>query len=215
MFREAIKNSIDTIKRYQSWVWLLILLNISFLAIATTMVRAGIPWVIESRDIYLKEIPKLPYLKPLTGGLSPYLSLKIIYTFLFNLVFGAFLSTTLTGIIFFLPILINIYRAWFVGIVFYGFITSPIAAMVFLLTLLLEFGGYILSSVAGIVIGLAILFPDRYGTKGRLSALRKAIEEAGLIYIMVIILLFIGAVWEMSIIHILMGGFASPPKPLG
>ena len=201
-----VGRSMSIIREYSFWVWLLVVLNLTSLIIGSSMVRAGIPWVIEQRESYLKEIPALPYLKPLIGPLSPYLGLKIIYTFLFNLIFGAFLSTTLPGIVFFLPILMNIYRAWFVGVVFYGFTSSAVGGMVFLITLLFEFGGYIISSVAGIVVGLALLFPRRYG-RDRKEALRIAVKEAGYMYVMVAILLFIGAVWEMPTIHFLtMGG---------
>lgn len=200
--KNTLSKSIETIRNYSFWVWLLVILNITFIVIATSMVRAGVPWVIEHREHFLKELPNLPYLKPIIGPLSPYLSLKILYTFSFNLIFGAFISTTITGIIFFFPILISMYRAWFVGVVFYGFATSPVAAVVFLLTLFLEFGGYILSSVAGINIGLSIIFPGRYG-KSRLTALTQAIKEAGYIYIIVAIFLLLGAIWEMTSIHFL------------
>ncbi len=204
MIGEVVGRSVRTIREYSFWVWLLVVLNITSLIIGSSMVRAGIPWVIEQREVYLKEIPSLPYLQPLIGPLSPYLSLKIIYTFLFNLIFGALLSTTIPGLIFFLPILINIYRAWFVGVVFYGFTSSLVGGLIFLITLVFEFGGYILSSVAGIVIGLSILFPGRYG-RDRREAIGTALREAGYIYIMVIIFLFLGAVWEMTTIHLLRG----------
>lgn len=202
MAGEIIRRSISIIREYSFWVWFLVILNLTFLIIGSSMIKAGIPWVIEQRETYLKEIPTLPYLKPLVGPLSPYLSLKIIYTFLFNLIFGAFLSTTLPGVVFFLPILINIYRAWFVGVVFYGFTSSTVGGIVFLLTLLFEFGGYVFSSVAGIVIGLSLLFPKRYG-RDRKEALKVATKEAAYIYVMVVILLFLGAVWEMTTIHFL------------
>ncbi len=205
-----LRRSIDVARVHSFWIWLLIGLNITFLFVGSSMVRAGIPWVIEQREVYLKEIQNLPYLKPLVGPLSPYLGLKILYTFLFNLIFGAFLSTTLPGVIFFLPILINIYRAWFVGVVFYGFTSSVAGGIIFLFTLFFEFGGYILSSVAGIILGMALLFPYRYGGS-RKEAMRRAIRDGAYLYVLVVMFLLIGAIWEMTTLHYLSSGRGLKP----
>jgi len=82
----------------------LIVTNIVFLFFGQWMIANGIPGVVELKKEFLKQLPEMGYLKPLSGPLAPYLSLKIAYTFLFNLIFGALLSTTAPGIIFLLPI---------------------------------------------------------------------------------------------------------------
>src|SRR3990172_4188985 len=81
----------------------LIVTNIVFLFFGQWMIANGIPGVVELKKEFLKQLPEMGYLKPLSGPLAPYLSLKIAYTFLFNLIFGALLSTTAPGIIFFFP----------------------------------------------------------------------------------------------------------------
>lgn len=141
------------------------------------------------------------YLKPLTGPLAPYLSLKILYTFGFNLIVGAFLSTTLPGIIFFLPYLITVFRAWIVGVLFYGTMPTSLHMALFYGTFILEFGGYVFSSAAGINIGLSLLNPAWKAKETRIEAVKTAIEDAKLLFVFVATFLFLGAVWEMTWLH--------------
>ncbi len=156
------------------------------------------PGVLDLRAEQLKEIEKLGYLKPLTGVLADSLTLKILYTFFFNLIFGAFLSTTLTGMLFFLPYLIAVWRSFIIGILFYGQDISPGMTIVFYGTFILEFGGYCLSSAVGTDVGLAILWPSRKGTRSRKEAFLKAVRNGTKLYILIILILILGAIWEIT-----------------
>jgi uncharacterized membrane protein SpoIIM required for sporulation len=70
-------------------------------------------------------------------------------------------------------------------------------------TLILELGAYVFSAVAGVNISLSTIFPSRYQTESRLFAFKEALKDTGRIYILVIILLALGAIWEMGGIYIL------------
>jgi uncharacterized membrane protein SpoIIM required for sporulation len=65
-------------------------------------------------------------------------------------------------------------------------------------TLLLELGAYVFSGTAGINIALAPLMPQREGTQSRFAAFKAAWEDAARLYVIVIILLALGAIWEMT-----------------
>ncbi len=199
--KEFLERSWQNISKLKRWVSVLIFVNISFFLLGYGMVEFGYPHVLEFRERQLHEIPSLPYLQPLLGALSPYLSFKILYTFLFNLIVGAFVSTTLTGIVFILPLIITMFRAWFVGVVFHGFLTSPLFAIVFIGTFILEFGAYVLSASVGIRVGCALIFPERCYSLKRREAFVASLKDSFWVYIMVMILLFLGAIWEMTWLH--------------
>lgn len=200
-------------KELKSLIIFLIITNIVFLFFGQWMIAQGIPGVVEFKKEALKQLADVGYLKPLTGPLTPYLPLKIAYTFLFNLIFGAFLETTAPGIVFFVPYLITVFRAWVVGVIFYGTTPTLLHLLVFYGTFILEFGGYVFSSAAGINIGLSILNPAWKGKETRAEALKTAMTDMKLLFVMAATLLFLGAVWEMGWLH-LFGVYAEKLIPI-
>ncbi|MBI5047732.1 MAG: stage II sporulation protein M [Deltaproteobacteria bacterium] len=188
-------------KELKTLITFLIITNIVFLFFGQWMIATGVSGAVEFKKEFLKQLPEMGYLKPLSGPLAPYLSLKIAYTFLFNLIFGALLSTTAPGIIFFLPYIITVFRAWVIGVIFYGTTSTPIHYAIFYGTFILEFGGYVFSSAAGINIGLSLLNPTWKGKETRLEAFKAAVKDASLLFVIMATLLFLGAVWEMSWLH--------------
>jgi len=199
--KELYLKAWEKTKEMKTLITFLIITNIVFLIFGQWMIALGIPGVVELKKEILKELPEMGYLKPLTGPLAPYLSLKILYTFGFNLIVGAFLSTTLPGIIFFLPYLITVFRAWIVGVIFYGIMPTSLHMALFYGTFILEFGGYVFSSAAGINIGLSLLNPAWKAKETRGEAVKTAIEDAKLLFVFVATFLFLGAVWEMTWLH--------------
>jgi len=127
----------------------------------------------------------------------------ILSTFLINLAVGAFLSTTLPGVV---PVLgafavggITLWRGFVVGITYPAVLASSFGAfMVGFGTMLLELGAYVFSGAAGINIALAPIFPGRQGVQSRWVAFKAACRDAARVYVIVIILLALGAVWEMT-----------------
>ncbi len=165
------------------------------------MVIQGYPSAIELRTEQLKNIQELPYLKPLTGVLADNLPLKILYTFGFNLVFGAFVSTTFMGLVFFFPYLIAVWRSFIIGVLVSDMDSSPVMNVIFYGTFILEFGAYCISSAIGTDLGLSVLWPSRKGVGSRMEALREAARDGVKLYVLVIIVLFVAAIWEITWLH--------------
>jgi len=201
--KEIYSKAWEKTKELKTLTIFLIVTNIVFLFFGQWMIANGVPGVVEFKKEFFKQLPEMGYLKPLTGILAPYLILKIAYTFLFNLIFGAFLSTTIPGIIFFLPYLITVLRAWVVGVIFYGTMPTILHWVIFYGTFILEFGGYVFSSVAGINIGLSILNPSWKGKETRAAAFKTAVGDALLLLVFTATFLLLGAVWEMCWLHFL------------
>jgi hypothetical protein len=199
--KDSYKIALDIAKNYKNLIIFLALTNIVFFFFGQWMVAQELPGVIEFRKEVLKNLPELFYLKPITGPLAPYIILKIIYTFIFNLTVGAFLTTTAPGAIFFLPYIISVLRAWSIGVIFYGLLSNPIMVIAFYGTFILEFGAYILSAAAGIDIGLSILMPSRKGKIKRKDAFRAALNDSFSLYLLIATLLLLGAIWEMGWLH--------------
>lgn len=200
---ESFKTSLQAAKKRSNLIMFFTLTHIVFLALGQWMVAMEIPGVIFLRNEQLMEIKNLPYLKPLTGALAGSLALKILYTFLFNLIFGAFFSTTVTGVIFFLPYLIAVWRSFLIGVLIYGAETTPLTQVVFYGTFVLEFGAYCVSSAVGTDIGLTLLWPARKRAESRKEAILISMREGRRLYLLVAVILFIAACWEMSWLHYL------------
>lgn len=173
------------------------LTHLAFLALGQWMAAKGYPAVVELRAKQLEIIKDLPYLKPLTGILADSLVLKILYTFAFNLVVGAFLSTTVSGVVFFLPYLIAVWRGFIIGVLISDFSLTPGMIAMFYGTFILEFGAYCLSSAVGTDMGLSFIIPERKGTDSRKKAFIEAFREGAHLYLFIAIILFSAAIWEI------------------
>lgn len=182
---------------------LLALAHTVFFILGQWMVAQKIPGALFLRTELYKMIQDMPFLKPLTGILADSLFLKVIYTLFVNLIFGAFLSTTLTGIVFFLPYVIAVWRSFVMGLLIYGLPLTPLKLAIFYVTLILEFGGYSISSAVGTDIGLSLLWPLRKGTTSRKQSFLIAFQDSMRLYLLIFILLLIGAIWEMGWLHYL------------
>ncbi|MCP3678241.1 MAG: hypothetical protein GY721_11830 [Deltaproteobacteria bacterium] len=198
----AYRNAYSIMHNYRNLITFLLITNVVFFFFGQWMIAQEIPGVVEFRKEVMKNIPDLLYLKPLSGALAPSLILKIIYTFIFNLSVGAFLTTTLPGVVFFFPYVISVMRAWSIGVIFYGLTAHPLLAIAFYGTFILEFGAYVLSAAAGIDMGLALLNPARKGVENRRDAFRIATKSAYSLYLIIATLLLIGAIWEMGWLHL-------------
>jgi uncharacterized membrane protein SpoIIM required for sporulation len=127
----------------------------------------------------------------------------IMITFLVNLTSGAFLTTTLPGIIPLVgalgTIAVTLMRGFVIGVVYPEILASSVAGFVLGVgTMILELGAYVFSGAAGIHIALAPIMPSRYGVQSRWAAFKIAWKDAARIYVIVVILLALGAIWEMT-----------------
>lgn len=152
------------------------------------------------RSSVMTETPFTTIVQSLRGG---NLLEAVLITFLLNLTSGAFLTTTLPGIVPLLgalgTIAVTLIRGFVVGVTYPEILTTSVGAFaVGFGTMMLELGAYVFSGAAGIHIALAPIVPRRYGVQGRLAAFKVAWKDAARIYPIVIILLALGAVWEMT-----------------
>ena len=148
----------------------------------------------------LTETPFTTIIQSLQGG---QLVQAILMTFLLNLTSGAFLTTTLPGIVPLVGALGTITITWMrgfvIGVVYPEILASSVAGFVLGVgTMILELGAYVFSGAAGIHIALAPIMPSRYGVQSRRAAFKIAWKDAARVYVIVVILLALGAIWEMT-----------------
>ena len=152
------------------------------------------------QETVLTQQPFTLVLQSLRGG---ELLKAILVTFLVNLTTGAFLTTTLPGIVPLVgslgTIAVTVLRGFVVGITYPEVLSSsPAGFALGVGTMILELGAYVFSGAAGINIALAPILPRRYGTQSRRMAFKMAWKDAAKIYLIVVILLALGAAWEMT-----------------
>ncbi len=148
----------------------------------------------------LTEQPFTSIFESLRGG---DLVMAILMTFIVNLTTGAFLTTTLPGIVPLVGILgivaVTLLRGFVIGVTYPAVLAaSPVAFALGMGTMILELGAYVFSGAAGINIALAPVLPRRYGVQSRWAAFKMAWKDAARVFIIVLILLGLGAVWEMT-----------------
>ncbi len=174
------------------------------------MVHTQTSFVMELSELIIQSVPTSPVISPIIGALmGGNLALAIAVTFLVNLSFGAFATTTLPGVIPLIggvgSIALSGFRGFIIGVVYYeAFKVSIGYSVVALGTAILELGAYVFSAAAGINLSLSTISPKRYQVDSRWVAFKEAWKDAGRIYVIVIILLAFGAIWEMSGIYLSM-----------
>lgn len=131
------------------------------------------------------------------------LILAILLTFAVNLTNGAFMSTTLPGVVPLLGALgivaVTVYRGVMIGLTYPEVMSlSSETFLVAIGTMILELGAYVFAGAAGINIALSSVFPRRYQVDSRWKAFKESCKDAAEIYVIVIILLVLGAIWEIT-----------------
>jgi hypothetical protein len=135
----------------------------------------------------------------------------IAVTFFVNFTFGAFLTTTLPGVVPLLGALVicivTLIRGFSIGVTYPEVLAaSPASFLLGMGTLILELSAYVLSAAAGINIATAPIFPKRYAARSRVAAFKAAWIDAGRIFVIVAMLLILGAVWEMTGLFLVTSG---------
>ena len=209
-FTERLKESIEVALRMKRLIIFFAAVHVVFLFFGQWMVAKGVPGVLTLREEQMRELQNLMYLKPLIGPLASSLLLKICYTAFFNIVFGAFISTTVFGLVFFFPYIIAVWRGFIIGVLFYGMEAGPFKSAVFYGTFLLEFAAYSISSAAGTDMGLGLIWPGRKGKESRKEAFWASVADAKSLYLLVALILAAAAIWEIGWLHYA-GPFIKPP----
>jgi uncharacterized membrane protein SpoIIM required for sporulation len=156
-----------------------------------------------SRGLQESVLTQQPFTSILQSLQAGELLKAILVTFLVNLTTGAFLTTTLPGIVPLVgslgTIVVTVLRGFVVGITYPEVLSSsPSGFALGLGTMILELGAYVFSGAAGINIALAPILPRRYGIQSRRTAFKMAWKDAAKIYLIVVIFLALGAAWEMT-----------------
>lgn len=170
--------------------WLMISLQLSF----ATEFRKGILEIVATQR---------PFTSVFELVKSGRLVSAILLTFAVNLTIGAFASTTLPGVVPLLGALgivaVTVSRGVMIGLTYPEVMSLSFPTfLVAVGTMILELGAYVFSGAAGINIALASVFPRRYQVDSRLKAFKESWKDAAEIFVIVTILLVLGAVWEMT-----------------
>ena len=201
---KIFKESIRSIKKIKNIVFFVMFLTLFSLALGFYLSDSQLPVIINLKATILNQIKNFGPLREIMDALlKKNVIYAILYTFAFNFGSGAFLSVILSGIIFPLPALIMFERGVFIGLLYGDLGGSWQYYLVFFGTLILEFGAYILASAAGINIGLSFFTPKRFGTKSSWQAFGRSWIEAGKILVIVAIILFVAAIWEIGGMYLL------------
>jgi len=207
---ELLNQSLETSKKMKKLLFIVAAIYAAAFLAGYLMINSQMPFAMELKEAIVKAVatqqPFTSITKALAGG---NLVFAVALTFLVNLSLGAFVSTTLPGVI---PLLgglgsvaVSCLRGFMVGVTYYSvFKVSMAATVVAVGTLFLELGAYVFSAAAGINLSLSPIFPRRYQVDSRWTAFKEAWKDTGRIFVIVVILLVLGAVWEMVGLYTLM-----------
>jgi hypothetical protein len=191
-----VNDSIRAVKEIKGLVLAMASVHVFFLIAGYAVVALSFPWALSLREEFLMSLRGFIPLEAVAASVHEGSLLRAMsITFAYNLSFGAFLSTTLTGVVLFLPALISAFRAFFVGLAFYDHIASAQHLVLIAGTIFLEFGAYSVSSALGTALGIEI---------ARRGEVRRALARVVRGYLIVALLLLLGAVWEIAGIYLLL-----------
>jgi uncharacterized membrane protein SpoIIM required for sporulation len=191
-------------RRMKTLLVLVALLYVGSYLVGWYLISSNSPIAVETsqtlKEAVLTTQPFTAIIKSLQGG---QLLTAILITFLVNLTVGAFLSTTLPGLVPLLGVLgvvaITSMRGFVIGVTYPEVLAaSPLTFAVGFGTLILELGAYVFSGAAGINISLAPILPRIYGVESRWAAFKMAWKDAARVFVIVVVLLALAAVWEMT-----------------
>jgi len=164
------------------------------------MISMQLPFATEFRKGILQTVStQRPYTSVFELMKSGRLVSAILLTFAVNLASGAFASTTLPGVVPLLGALVivavTVSRGMMIGLTYPEVMSLSFQTfLVAVGTMILELGAYVFSGAAGINIALSSIFPRRYQVESRWKAFKESCKDAAEIFVIVTILLFLGAV---------------------
>jgi len=196
--------SIQAAKKMKTLLTLVALLYVGSYAAGWYLISIESPIAVQTSDALMQAVlteqPFTSIFESLRGG---DLLMAILMTFIVNLTTGAFLTTTLPGIVPLVGILgivaVTLLRGFVIGVTYPAVLAaSPVAFALGMGTMILELGAYVFSGAAGINIALAPILPRRYGMQSRWAAFKMAWKDAARVFIIVVVLLGLSAIWEMT-----------------
>lgn len=196
---KIFKKSLDIFKDNKQILVIVTVLTILSLGIGLYFSQSDTIFVKEIKDSFMSEIESSQAISDIAMALKQKNILYAVsYTAAYNSIFGAFLTTTLIGVLFPLPILVMMERGILIGLL-YGSINGNIYYYILLIgTIILEFGAYVLSASLGVNIGLSFFWPKKFGAKSRWEAFKISCRQALEAYPLIILILVISAIWEIG-----------------
>ncbi|NOZ59306.1 MAG: hypothetical protein GXO66_07010 [Euryarchaeota archaeon] len=191
-----LRRAIEAVAEVRSLVVMMLGVHLFFLLFGYSAASLGLHWAMAMRQEFLSSLSGFVPLQSVAQRLeSGSLIEAVAITFAYNLGWGALVGTTLTGVLLFLPALVSSFRALYAGLAFYDNITSPEHLLLVAGTVLLEFGAYSISAALGTALGIELV---------RRGEVRRALSRIVRGYALVVLLLLLGAVWEIAGIYILL-----------
>lgn len=199
-----LSSSVQAATRIRTLLAFVALLYVGSYLVGWYLISVKSPVAVQVEEALMEAVfteqPFTSVIESLQGG---QLVNAIVLAFMVNLTAGAFLTTTLPGTIpligAFVTIVVTLFRGFGIGITYPAVLgASPVAFVLGLGTLILELSAYVFSGAAGINIALSAAFPKRYKIESRWLAFKMAWKDAAKIYLFVILLLVLGAIWEMT-----------------
>ena len=199
--------AIGAAKRMKLLLYLVAFMYLASYVTGWYLISSGSPVAFEMRQqISQSVLTQQPFTSVIGFLRQGMLIHAILMTFLVNLVMGAFLSTTLPGVVPLIgalgPIGTTLMRGFAIGVTYPEVLAaSPFSFLLGIGTMMLELSAYVFSAAAGINIALAPALPSRHGTRSRWTALKMAWIDAAKVFVIVALLLALGAVWEMTLLY--------------
>lgn len=196
--------SFEALKRIKSIIIIVAIFTIISLGIGIYFSQSSSILIMGLKNQIIAEIKNFKPIQDISQAVfNKNIVYAIGYTAVFNLASGAFLSTTLFGLIFPLPILVMVERGLLIGFVYGGISGNVYYYIVLLGTIILEFGAYIISSAVGVNIGLSLFWPKKFATNNRWIAFKRSWIEAVKIYPIIFLVLIISAIWEIGGVYLI------------
>ncbi len=201
---KIFSQSLEVLKKIKPIVIIVFVITLITLGAGFFMSQSDLDIVSSLKVNLMLQIEKTDAIQNIVQAIqSKNIIYAIFYTTGYNSFLGAFLSTTLVGVFFPLPLLVMVERAFFIGLL-YGDIGGNCWYYLLLFgTILLEFGAYILSAAAGTNIGVSLFWPEKYKTKNRWKAFKYAWIDALKLYPLIVVILFVSAIWEIGGLYLL------------
>ena len=206
-----LSGSIQAAKRMKVFLVLVALLYVGSYAAGWYLISAESVIALQTNEALMEAVlteqPFTSIFESLRGG---DLLVAILMTFTVNLTTGAFLTTTLPGVVPVVGILgivvVTLLRGFVIGVTYPAVLAAgPVPFAIGIGTMILELGAYVFSGAAGINIALAPVLPSRHGVQSRWLAFKMAWKDAARVFVIVVILLVLGAIWEMSGLFLFLG----------
>lgn len=202
----VFKESSVILKKIKPLLIIMFILTLVSLGAGFYMSQSSFPIIESLKDSLIAQIEDTKAIQDILKALiDKNVLYATFYTAIYNTVFGAFLSTTLTGLFFPITVLVMVERGFFIGLLYGDIAGNGWYYLLLFGTIILEFGAYVLSSSMGLNIGLSLFWPKKfYKTKNRWKAFKLAWIDAFRVYPFIFVILIVAAIWEIGGIYLLM-----------